>query len=107
MALLILFIGIFGYIFLSPDGEEYEIYENEIAKFSKNESETLVFYNNIDTESKASLLNELDKIIIPKWEENIEIINKTNTIENLSIDFLEQNKILLKYYKLRLKTYDF
>jgi hypothetical protein len=106
ISLVILLIGIFGYIFLSPDGVEYEKYDTEIAVFSKNEKETLVFYDHINTETRNSLIQELDDKIIPKWKENVEIIKNSNKIENLPFELLQQNKTLLKYSELRLKAFE-
>ena len=106
ISLIILLIGIFGYAYLSPNGEEFEKYDTELAEFSKNETETLVFYDHINTETNNSLLQELENIAIPKWKENIEIIKKSNTIENLPSEILEQNKTLLRYSKLRLKAFE-
>jgi hypothetical protein len=106
ISLIILLIGIFGYAFLSPDGEEYEKYNAEIVEFTKNETESLVFYEHIDTETSNSLIQELDNKAIPKWKENIVIIKKSNNIENLPTELLDQNKILLKYSELRLKAFE-
>jgi len=102
ISLIMLLIGIFGYVYLFLNEEEYD---TEIAEFTINETESLVFYDHLDTETKNSLLKELDGNTIPKWEENIEIIKKLNGIENLSYDLLEQNIILLKYSELRLKAF--
>ncbi|WP_338408988.1 hypothetical protein [uncultured Flavobacterium sp.] len=105
IALAVLSIGIFGYVFLSPDTAEYEAYDTQLAEFSKNETETLLFYDKINTETSYSLLKELNNNTIPKWEENIEIIKKANDIENLTSELLQQNIILLKYSELRLKAF--
>jgi hypothetical protein len=106
ISLVILLIGIFGYIYLSPGGEEYEKYNTKITEFSKNETESLVFYDLLNTETSKSLLQELDNLAIPKWKENIELIKQSNSIENLSAELLEQNKTLLKYSELRLKAFE-
>lgn len=106
ISLIILLIGILGYAYLSPEGEEYEKYNTEITEFSKNETESLVFYDHLTTETNYSLLQELENNTIPKWKENIEIIEKTNNIENLPSELIEQNKVLLKYSKLRLKAFE-
>jgi len=89
-------------VFILPQNEMYDI---EITKFSKNEEETLVFYDNLDTKSRISLLKDLETII-PKWEENIQIINKVDQLEDLPNKLKEQNKILLEYSELRLKTFE-
>lgn len=106
VSLIVLLIGIFGYAYLSVGGDEYEKYDAEIAKFSKNETESLLFFEHYETETDNSLLQELENSTIPKWEENIEIIKNSNTIENLPSELLEQNKILLKYSELRLKAFE-
>jgi len=105
VSFVIISIGIIGYVFLSPDGAEYVKYEAEIEKFSKNEAETLTFYDHLDTKTNYSLLQELDNSIIPKWEENIKIIKASDNIENLPSELLQQNKMLLEYSELRLKAF--
>lgn len=106
ISLIIVGIGIFGYTFLSTDNEVNEKYNKEFAEFSKNETETLVFYNNLNTGNKYSLLKELDEKTIPKWKKNIEIINKTNRFENLPSELIKQNEILLKYSELRIQAFE-
>jgi hypothetical protein len=106
ISLIILGIGIFGYAFLSTDNELNEKYDKELAQFSKNENETLVFYDNLNTGTNYSLLKELDEKTIPKWKENVRIINKTNQFENLPSELIEQNGILLKYSELRVQAFE-
>ncbi|WP_188360740.1 hypothetical protein [Flavobacterium orientale] len=106
VSLLVLVIGIFGYAFLSSDNEIYEKYDTELAQFSKNEKESLVFYDNLETKNNSSLLKELDEKTIPKWKANLEIIKKTNQLNNLPPDLVEQNNILLKYSELRIQAFE-
>lgn len=106
ISLIILLIGIFGYSYLSSDTYEYKKYNAKIVEFTKNETESIVFYDHIDTETNNSLIKELDKKTIPYWEENIEIIKESNNIKNLPSELLEQNKTLLKYSELRLKAFE-
>lgn len=105
-SLLILGIGIFGYAFLSTNDEIYEQYDSELAVFSKNENESLVFYDHIETKTKFALINELENDVIPKWKENLKIIERTNRMENLPDELLKQNEVLLKYCKLRIKGFE-
>ncbi len=106
ISLLILGFGIFSYAFLSTDNELYEKYDAKLAQFSKNENETLIFYDNLNTGTNYSLLKELDEKTIPKWKENIKIINKTNQFEGLPSELIKQNEILLKYSKLRVQAFE-
>lgn len=105
ISLIIILIGILGYTYFEMDNEIYEKYDTELNAFSKNEEETLVFYDYINSKSNYFLIKELDNKTIPKWEENIDIINKTNKYENLPSELFEQNKLLLSYSKLRLKAF--
>lgn len=105
VSLIILLIGIFGYVYFGMNNEVYDKYDTELTLFQKNEEETLVFYNHLDSESKYSLIKELENRTIPKWKENIEIINKTNKFQDLPTELSQQNEILLKYSKLRLQAF--
>lgn len=102
----ILVIAIFGYFYLSPNGEEYEKYNTGMAEFSKNETKSLVFYDRINIETSNSLLQELENNTIPLWKENIKIIKKISNIENLPSELLKQSKILLKYSELRIEGFE-
>ena len=106
ISLLIIGIGVFGYAYFSTDNEIYDKYEVEMGQFSKNENETLVFYDHLNTEPRHTLLEELDVMILPKWKENIEIINKTNSFKDLPSELKEQNKILLRYSELRIQVFE-
>jgi len=102
---IIMLSGIFGYIYLSTDNEVYEAYEKEISVFTLNETETLKFYDNVHSKSSLSLVKELSNYVIPKWEENISIVEKTNTLENLPDELRAQNKLLVKYSELRIESF--
>ncbi|GLB50105.1 coiled-coil domain-containing protein [Neptunitalea lumnitzerae] len=106
ISLLTIVTVIFGYFFLSTDEEVYNRYDAELAVFSENENETLVFYDHLDTESNATLIYELENSIIPKWKENIEIIHKTNEFKNLPSELKAQNDLLLNYAELRLEAFE-
>tara|TARA_R110001583_G_scaffold22614_3_gene84676 strand:+ start:745 stop:1542 length:798 start_codon:yes stop_codon:yes gene_type:complete len=105
ISLIIIGIGIFGYAYIESSNPAYEIYDTKIAEFSKNENESLTFFDNIDFKSNSTLLTELDNKVIPKWKSNIQIINELNSLDGLPSDLLKQNKALLKYSELRLEAF--
>lgn len=105
ISLIIIVIGIFGYAYIESSNPAYEIYDNKIAEFSKNENESLTFYDNIEFKSNSTMLSELDNKVIPKWERNIKLINELENIDDLPSDLSDQNKILLKYSELRLEAF--
>lgn len=105
ISLIIITICIFGYIYLATSGPEYDAYDSQMEAFYKNETETLTFYDDLGIKLDAQLERDLTTVIIPKWKENIELINKSNKIENLPPELIEQNKILMKYSELRLEAF--
>lgn len=106
ISLLIILIGIFGFVNLTPIDEIYEKYDAEMVQFFKNEDESLAFYEHLSTETPNALLRELDEKIIPKWKENIEIINNTYALGDLPSELKRQNKILLRYSELRIEAFE-
>ncbi|MCZ4408805.1 hypothetical protein O3Q51_08300 [Cryomorphaceae bacterium 1068] len=105
ISLAVMAIGLLSYAFLSPEAEAYDQYDAEMETFFQNETETMIFYEHLGTKQSNTLLRELDRKIIPKWEENIQIIEKTNEMADLPDDLIQQNALLLKYAKLRLKAF--
>lgn len=105
ISFLIIGIPIFTIIYLESKNPSYITYDSKIAEFSQNEAESLTFYNNIYDKDKFQLLSELNSKVIPKWEKNIDIIKGLDTIHDLPTEFLNQNKVLLKYSELRLEAF--
>ena len=103
ISLAILLAGFFAYFFIIEDNEVYEQYDQQMAAFYENEEQALKFYDNINSKSDASLLEEVNLTMIPNWEQNIKITEKIGITENLPSDLLEQNNVFLEYSKLRLK----
>lgn len=106
ISLIILLVVIFGSIYLYPESEELEKYDTELELFTKNEEQTLLFYDHLNSKPRNSLIQELDNIAIPKWKENIKILKASSEIANLPTEILEQNKVLLKYSELRLEAFE-
>jgi len=105
ISLLIIGIGILGYALLSIDNDLNEKYDADLAQFSINENESLVFYDHLNSKTNYSLLQELDEQVIPNWKQNVDIINRINTIEDLPLELVEQNEILLNYSELRIQAF--
>ncbi|WP_066630368.1 hypothetical protein [Labilibacter marinus] len=90
---------------LSNQDFDAKVYDAGIEEFSKNENQSLKVFSIVDNEEPQTLIKELNKGIV-LWEENRTIITNLNTIENLPVELLEQNKILLNYCELRIEHYD-
>ncbi|WP_223034416.1 hypothetical protein [Hanstruepera marina] len=105
ISLIITFIALFAGVFLLDNDEVYEQYDAQMEPFFRNESETLGFYDRMDTATRNDQLYELDSSTIPKWVENITIAKKANEIANLPPELIERNALLLDYAELRLETF--
>ncbi len=106
ISLLLLALGIVGVVFFSPGTAELEQFDTEITAFIANEEATMVFYDHIETENNYNLLQELEKITIPKWKENIAITKRLIQLPNLPSEQVEQSKLLLTYSELRLEVFE-
>lgn len=103
ISLALILGGIFGVLSLSPENENELLFNAKMEEFSKNEAESILFYERLETASREDLLQELKTVVIPNWEENIEILKEAKNIENLETNLMVQNDILLRYSKLRIE----
>lgn len=106
LCMLILVGGIFGFTFLSPDDFDTKKYDNGIAEFNKNEENALFLYSMIETSSPDKIIDHIDKVGLPAWNNNIEILDDLDNIEGLYDQFKKQNEILRQYSKLRIETFE-
>ena len=106
----ILLVGIFGYIYITtgnilPNGKFDKKYDNAIAIVKENEEEALTLFNKIDKESPNRVIEFIDSTGIPKWEENIRILNELDKIKGLYKQLLKQDELLRNYCNLRIESY--
>ncbi len=106
VCLLIITASVVGYTFYEMSNPAYEQYDAEMVQFSENEAETLVFYDHLDTQPTSVLLSELNNTVLPKWKENISIIERTNQLPDLPSELVKQNEYLLKYAELRVEAFE-
>lgn len=100
--------GLFAYIFLAEDGNwDVDSYNSKIELHSANESEAMKLFDLIDVAPKSEIVGFISKTGIPKWEENLTILNSIDKIENVPNDYQRQVKLLKEYTKLRIESYEF
>ena len=102
---VILFGGIFAYAYYSPEDFDVKTYDTELKKFQANELEAMKVFDMLNHSSKYEIVTFIEQIGIPKWQENIEILNKMSNIENLPEKLQKQNKLLLEYSTIRIEAY--
>lgn len=105
LAALITSLGMLALIFGEMNTGVYAQYDKQLAVFEKNETIALSFYDHLDNKISYTLLQELEKIGIPNWKENIAIIEEVRNIEDLPSEITEHSKLLLDYSKLRLESF--
>jgi len=81
-------------------------YDAGLGKFTKNEHEALKLYEMQNRNSKYEIVSFINNTGIPKWKENIGILNEMSGIKNISDRFKKQNALLLEYSKLRIESYE-
>lgn len=106
VCMLILVGGILGYAFLSPDDFDTKKYDNGIAEFNKNEENALFLFSMIETSSPDKIIDHIDKVGLPAWNNNIKILDDLDNIEGLYDQFKKQNEILRQYSKLRIEAFE-
>lgn len=96
--------GILAFYYLNPERKIEAHYDAQLEIFSRNEKESLAFFDGLNTKTKDELLEELDHRIIPKWQENKMIIQQALQLKSLDDKIQKQNEILLEYCKLNLRN---
>ncbi|MGB7784581.1 MAG: hypothetical protein WBL27_00640 [Salinimicrobium sp.] len=104
--LLIFFGGILGYYYLSPEREIEAHYDSQLATFADNEEESLAFFEHLNTKTPSALIEELDNMVIPNWQENKLIMEQAHQLKSLDDNIKQQNAILLEYCNLRLRSFN-
>ncbi len=107
VTVVIIIVLVIGYFFISEisNSELYDLYDSKIEQFSKNEEESLIYYDYLDYKNDEELVKYIDDSAIPLWEENIVILKELNIKEGLSSELLDQNEILLNYSETRLEIF--
>ena len=103
---VILLGGIFAYAYYAPEDWDVKTFDTEQKKYNSNESEALKLFDILNNGSKSEIVYFIEQIGIPKWKENIEILNKISGIENMPEEYQKQNKLLLEYCNLRIEAYE-
>src|SRR5882757_2676492 len=80
-------------------------YEEKMKTFDARESMALEVFKMPDTTSKASLLAEIKDRGLYYWEQNIDLVNEMQEL-NLPDSLHVQNKKMLTYCNLRIKSYN-
>lgn len=106
ISLLIVVSILLGADYLIQNTPINKAYTSYMDDFTKNEEESLVFYEQLNSQPAHILIQELEYKIIPIWKENIDIIHDVNDIDNLQTSLRKQNNILLKYAELRLEAFE-
>lgn len=103
---VVLFGGIFAYAYYAPEDWDVKTYDTELKKFNDNETEAMKVFDMLNRSSKYEIARFIEQTGIPKWRENIEIVNRMSNIENVPEEFQKQNELLLEYSKLRIEAYE-
>ena len=97
--------GIFAYSYYDTENWDVDAYKTGLEIFFDNESETSktsdTHYSNID-----EFVYFIEQTGIPKFKENIKILNELFNIENIPEIHQKSLELLLEYCELRLEVYE-
>lgn len=94
----------FSYYTIVCKPKDINVFESNLSKVYKLESEALKVFEGLESKSSKDLMNEIDSIGINNWNESLEILKKNNTL-HLPVKAKNKNSLLIKYCNLRLKYY--
>ncbi|MDR2149201.1 MAG: hypothetical protein LBE91_22400, partial [Tannerella sp.] len=96
--------GIFAYSY-AFDNFDVDTYEAGFARLDDNETEAMKLYE-IPVENKDEILRFIEQTGIPKWKEDIEILNGLSRMENLPEVCRNEIRLYLEYAQLRIETFE-
>jgi len=91
-------------IFLSSDYQFEQRYNKDLSRFTDNEVRAMEIYDKFDTDSRESLISQINSRVIPAWKDNIAIAKALNELESVPASAKAQVALLLDYANLRLKA---
>lgn len=97
---------IFGYIYLQDGDWDIDSYNSKIELHTANEEEAMKLFELLDSAPKSQITRFIKDTGIPKWEENITILNSMDKIENVPEEYRTQVNLLKEYTKLRIEAYE-
>jgi len=96
---------ILGFVFMSHPNFDYKTYDRELQQLLQNEEKAVHVLHVFEATSDDTLMVMFAQGI-ELWEENMNIVGKMNTIENLPDELQKQNENLYKYCELRILQYE-
>ncbi len=103
----IVFGSIFGFIYLQEGNWDTDTYNSKMELHTANETEAMKLFDILDTGSKGEIKRFINNTGIPKWKENLVLLNSLNNIENIPEEYLRQVELLTEYTNLRIEAYEF
>jgi hypothetical protein len=102
----VVIIGFFiGLIYFSTDNWDTDKYIASMDEFGRNETEALKLFELLNSGSKSEIINFIDLIGIPKWNENKKILADLQSLEDLPRAQSEIIDLLSEYCDLRIELY--
>lgn len=104
---LIMFVGIFGYVFATDTEYEFDanLYDVKIERFIKNEEKAIAVFEKFDYSTDEELLREF-RSGKKLWEENYLITKELKEIKNLPPELFAIVGKLQTYSNLRIEFYE-
>lgn len=105
---LFCFLLIIGAILLSAFLDRTSnAYDEGMQQFIDNEESAAIVYGQLSSRTSLELINEINFNSIPKWEQNIKLLDSLSTKLDLDPILINRNIMLRKYSELRIQELGF
>lgn len=81
------------------------VYQTEMKRFAKLEEEALSVFQLPPNTTKDDYLNAIEDEGIPKWDEILKLLDKTDKLD-LPSEYHDRDKLLRSYCELRIRSYE-
>jgi|TARA_R110000737_G_scaffold341146_1_gene364643 hypothetical protein len=91
-----------GLLYMEANDPVFNEYNTQFDEFIENENIAYRFYENLQLRPTNQLLDELNNVTIPAWENNKIILDSIDQIEGISVNLLARDKLLREYCDLNI-----
>ncbi|EPJ43333.1 MAG: hypothetical protein OFPI_43380 [Osedax symbiont Rs2] len=97
----------FAWVFWGPGDFDTAQYDKGLVALQSNEDQAVQLFDYLAAGQVDQAISFNRDIAMPLWQQNLQILERLDSIQGLYSQLLEQNKLLHEYYQLRLQSFQF
>ena len=99
---VIIALPFLGILYMEANDPVINEYNTQFDEFIENENIAYRFYDNLQQRPTNQLLDELNNVTVPAWNNNKIILDSLDQIEGISADLLTRDQLLREYCDLNI-----